>query len=220
LNATNYQWTTSNGTFSSSIIANPWFTPQESGLTILSLTASNSFGSNQFTQEVTIAVEPNATALFSPSTFLTTLPNALVQFTNASTNAISYQWDFGDGSQSTIQSPGHQYTTSGVFPVTLIAEATMCKSDTLIQEITVGFLELKEIDSTTLVYPIPFEDELLIQGLLLEWCRIFDMAGRKVFESDCIQNGHITGLGILQTGAYFLVAGKDNVHWSVRIYKD
>lgn len=220
LHATNYLWSSSEGTFSSTTVANPWFTPQGSGMFSISLMASNSFGSNQSTQQVSFMVQPNATALFSPSTFLTTLPNALVQFTNASTNAISYQWDFGDGTQSTVQSPGHQYTTSGDFQVTLIAESTMCKSDTLIQEITVGFLELKENDSTTLVYPIPFEDELLLQGLFPEWCRIFDMAGRLVFESDSIQNGHITGLGILQTGAYFLVVGKNNVHWSVRIYKD
>jgi hypothetical protein len=184
------------------------------------LIASNSFGSNQSTQEVSFTVEPNALALFSPSTFLTTLPYALVQFTNTSANAVSYKWDFGDGTQSTVQSPGHQYTTSGVFPVTLIAESTLCKSDTLVQAITVGFLELNEFDSTVFVYPIPFEDELFIQGLLPDWCRIFDSAGRLVFDLECIHDEQITGLGELKAGIYFLSIGKGTEHWSVRIYKD
>lgn len=220
LNAINYLWSASDGTFSSTTVANPWFTPMESGLSTINLTASNSFGSNQSTQEVSFTVQPNALALFSPSTYLTSLPNALVQFTNNSTNSVSYQWDFGDGTQSTVQSPGHQYTTSGVFPVTLIAESTLCKSDTLVQVITVGFLELNEFDSTVFIYPIPFEDELFIQGLLPDWCRIFDSAGRLVFDLECIDEGQITGLSTLQAGVYILVYGKDIEQWTVRIYKD
>jgi PKD repeat protein len=148
------------------------------------------------------------------------LPNALVQFTNSSTNAASYTWNFGDGTQSTVQSPGHQFTTSGVYPVTLIAESDLCKSDTLAQEITVGFLEMDDIDSTLIIYPIPFEDELFVKGITPQSCNILDAAGRLVFEQTCIQDGHITGLGILQAGVYFLVVGKDTEHCLVRIYKD
>lgn len=36
-------------------------------------------------------------------------PKYDVQFTDASTNAISWYWDFGDGSNSTTQSPVHSY---------------------------------------------------------------------------------------------------------------
>jgi PKD repeat protein len=220
LNATNYLWSSNEGTFSSTTVANPWFTPQGSGLSTLSLTASNSFGSNQSTQQVSFTVQPNATANFSPSTYLASLPNALVQFTNTSTNAVSYEWDFGDGIQSTVQSPGHQYTTSGDFQVTLIADSQLCNSDTLVQEITVGFLEIYEYDSTVLVYPIPFDDELFIHGIIPEEFRIIDAAGRLVYKADCIQDGHIVGLGDLQAGVYFLEIVFLKAQFTTRIIKN
>ncbi|MFK8009567.1 MAG: PKD domain-containing protein, partial [Saprospiraceae bacterium] len=40
-------------------------------------------------------------------------------FTNTSTNAISYSWDFGDGNTSTDESPTHVYATADVYTVTL-----------------------------------------------------------------------------------------------------
>lgn len=44
-----------------------------------------------------------------------------VQFTNTSTNATSYQWNFGNGNTSTQVNPNNVYTTVGNFTVTLIA---------------------------------------------------------------------------------------------------
>ena len=42
-----------------------------------------------------------------------------VQFTNSSTNAISYAWDFGDGSTSIEKDPAHSYAKGGVYTVKL-----------------------------------------------------------------------------------------------------
>jgi len=42
-----------------------------------------------------------------------------VQFTDASTNATSWSWNFGDSATSTLQSPQHTYSTPGVYSVTL-----------------------------------------------------------------------------------------------------
>lgn len=42
-----------------------------------------------------------------------------VTFTNASTNATSYSWDFGDNSTSTEVSPSHKFTAGGVYTVKL-----------------------------------------------------------------------------------------------------
>jgi PKD repeat protein len=46
-----------------------------------------------------------------------------VHFTNLSTNASSYQWDFGDGNTSTDVNPTHIYTLSGIYTVTLNASS-------------------------------------------------------------------------------------------------
>ncbi|MGI4749633.1 MAG: PKD domain-containing protein [Janthinobacterium lividum] len=44
-----------------------------------------------------------------------------VSFTNLSSNADSYLWDFGDGTTSTLINPQHLYTTKGSFTVKLTA---------------------------------------------------------------------------------------------------
>lgn len=57
-----------------------------------------------------------------------------VQFNNQSQNAEIYEWNFGDGSESTITSPSHTYDENGDFIVTLKATGnsqTVTVSDTI-----------------------------------------------------------------------------------------
>jgi gliding motility-associated-like protein len=54
-----------------------------------------------------------------------------VSFTNLSTNAVSYNWSFGDGNTSTQQNPLHTYTTTGSFDVTLIVTNSNGCTDTI-----------------------------------------------------------------------------------------
>lgn len=49
-------------------------------------------------------------------TLLYTLP---VKFSNCSTEAESFYWDFGDGNSSTEKNPEHKYSNQGIFTVTL-----------------------------------------------------------------------------------------------------
>ncbi|MBI2968594.1 MAG: PKD domain-containing protein [Bacteroidetes bacterium] len=44
-----------------------------------------------------------------------------VDFTNQSTNAITYLWNFGDGNTSYLKDPQHTYTSPGFYSVTLYA---------------------------------------------------------------------------------------------------
>ncbi len=45
----------------------------------------------------------------------------VVSFTNQSSDADTYQWDFGDGKTSTEVNPIHSYESAGTYTVTLIA---------------------------------------------------------------------------------------------------
>jgi PKD repeat protein len=69
------------------------------------------------------------TAVFSTAYTEFCSPPATVQFTNNSLNAFTYLWDFGDGNYSSQQNPTHQYTTVGLYSVSLTAFAGICGSD-------------------------------------------------------------------------------------------
>jgi len=57
-----------------------------------------------------------------------------VQFTDLSTAATEWNWDFGDGNFSTEQNPSHDYSATGSYSVCLIA-GNNCLADTLCQNI-------------------------------------------------------------------------------------
>jgi len=59
-----------------------------------------------------------------------------VNFTNQSTNAETYEWNFGDGSMTTQMNPVHAYDQNGTYIVTLKAfgQSIGATSDTLLIE--------------------------------------------------------------------------------------
>ena len=92
------------------------------------------------------AVTPATVADFSYSVSSPFVP-VTVNFSNTSTNATGYEWDFGDGGTSTLVNPSHTYSTAGDYTVKLIATAPG-KTDTtfkilhLINEPVDGYITL------------------------------------------------------------------------------
>lgn len=58
-------------------------------------------------------------------------------FTNTSTNAVSYEWDFGDGNTSSAESPTHVYGTPDKYSVTLTVTSAEGKTATLSKNIDI-----------------------------------------------------------------------------------
>jgi PKD repeat protein len=79
------------------------------------------------------------TASFTQNTLSGSAP-LTVNFTNTSTDAVSYEWDFGDGTPvSNSASPTHIYQRSGTYIVILTAYATnQEKLDTVEKTVTVA----------------------------------------------------------------------------------
>jgi len=76
-------------------------------------------------------------------------------FTDTSTigngNITGWNWDFGDGTTSTEKNPSHQFTTCGTKTVTLTVTAndTACKSDSITKEITVSTIPITAAFTST-----------------------------------------------------------------------
>ena len=85
-------------------------------------------------------------ASFEPTVYAGCAP-LTVNFNNNSANALSYSWDFGDGSApSAMASPSHTYLSAGQYPVTLYAYGVQ-GIDT-IQNVTIKVHPKPEADFT------------------------------------------------------------------------
>ena len=77
-------------------------------------------------------VDPSSPPLTNFSVSTTSSCNGLVNFSDLTSNSpSSWQWNFGDGTISTLQNPSHTYTNSGSFTVELITTNPF-GSDTII----------------------------------------------------------------------------------------
>ncbi|MCE7925879.1 MAG: PKD domain-containing protein, partial [Haliscomenobacteraceae bacterium CHB4] len=86
----------------------------------------------QISATATITEPPALTAGFANSV------NGLsVSFSNNSSNAASYLWNFGDGQTSTEANPAHTYANCGAYSVTLTA-SNLCGTATSTANITIG----------------------------------------------------------------------------------
>jgi gliding motility-associated-like protein len=120
-----YSWTPSSG-LSDSGIANPVANP--TATTTYTVTVSN--GSCSSTGTVTITVAPEILSSFTSDTTAGQAP-LTVEFTNTTSGANSYLWDFGDGNTSTDTDPTHIYVEQGSYEVVLIAYNSNGCSDTV-----------------------------------------------------------------------------------------
>lgn len=119
VNADFYQWSFGDGNTSGN--QNPNHTYSQSGAFVIQLVASNLNGCTDTIEQIVNAFPlPQASFTISDDTICYT-PGP-VTFTNTSTGAISYAWDFGNGNTSAINSPTTNYTNVGQHIIELIAE--------------------------------------------------------------------------------------------------
>jgi len=100
---------------------NPAYQFNNPGTYTVTLTATNSAGSNSISADIVVSAAVSAPiAAFTPDATTGTAP-LVVNFTDASQgDDLTYAWDFGDGvGTSTEQNPAYQYDVPGTYPVTL-----------------------------------------------------------------------------------------------------
>lgn len=157
---------------------------------------------------------------------LGSLAGTVATFTNTSTGATSYSWNFGDLSSSSATSPVHAYATNGNYTVTLIASNGSC-SDTITFNllVNVGVEEIQTIAGVNL-YPNPVSQEATIDVNLNEATNVsvfvYDITGKVVAT---VYNGQMdagmTTLKVdasnLEAGIYFTAIVSDNAKKTLKM---
>ena len=124
-NATSWNWDFGDGT--TSTLQNPQHIYSTAGNYTVTLSVSNKAGSGAKVRPDYIQVSPSLKKPVVSFWGSRTSGNAplTVYFTDNSTNSpTSWNWDFGDGTTSTLQKPQHTYSTAGNYTVTLSASNT------------------------------------------------------------------------------------------------
>jgi len=111
------------GNTNTSAANNPTTVYTAPGLYTVSLVVFGSNGQKDSATQI-ITVVDNPIANFSVSQTTGCAQDNSFQFTNSSTNAISYVWDFGDGTSSIDPNPNHTYINAGIYNVKLIATSS------------------------------------------------------------------------------------------------
>lgn len=176
----------------------------------------NCMGSDSF--NISVAQGPTAAFLQSVNALTAT-------FTDLSTNASAWFWDFGDGASSTLQNPVHSYSNNGLYNACLIVTDT-CGSDTSCQQVNIFITELEEAGVFGVkVWPNPFQNAISIHIDELReaeiWLDLFDLSGKQIlsrhFERDGLQFEKSIELPELAEGLYFLQLHTDQWKRSFKI---
>jgi subtilisin family serine protease len=156
-----------------------------------------------------------------------------VTFNGSSDDAVSWLWDFGDGTTSTEQNPVHAFNATGTYYVVLTVEGTEGCSNSalvLINVVDNVISSAEEAVSVTtekiMVYPNPTTDEVFLQfegfaGKQLDYYLV-DMFGRMVSQVYQAQTGQEIAplsLSALPSGTYMLIVATENGRQAKKIIK-
>jgi PKD repeat protein len=131
-----------------------------------------------------------------------------IHFINTSIYADSFDWQFGDGTTSTLPNPAHKYAQAGNYQVTLVANK--CDdSDTITHAVTFYVTSIDEANSIQYsVFPNPINNEINIHLSSVENVdniAIYSLDGKliKEYPSQKAQNIQLSSQD-LSKGIYIL----------------
>ncbi len=189
-NATGFSWDFGDG--QKSTLSPVKITYKTAGLFTVTLVAVNPKTCNKtdtLRRDIRIKKLPTADFLHAP-----VIPesNKPVQFTNTSTDADFYSWNFGDGSlRSSEVSPSHLFRRTGRFNVCLIATSNEGCADTVCRSVEADIHTALDIPTAFSPNGDGNNDILYVKGGGIEKMslKIFNRWGEKVFESTNVEVG-------------------------------
>ncbi|HAE30773.1 MAG TPA: hypothetical protein DCF89_06640, partial [Flavobacteriales bacterium] len=133
-------WNWDFGDGSSSSLQNPLHVYNTPGSYSIELTVTDVNGCQSTKLDSNAVFVPGPIADFSVSQ-TAFCDSGEVQFTDLSTDAVSWSWTFGDGNASNLQNPTHNFVGNGAFTVALIVEDSAGCATSLIMDTLVHIYE-------------------------------------------------------------------------------
>lgn len=177
-----YDWTF--GDTATSGLMSPVHVYEQDGVYDVSLTVTSAAGcSDSLFMPALITVYPLPEAGFTLNPPFADMANPVIDFTDKSTDAVAWDWYFGDLTGSSVQNPTHEYPDSGLYTIIQIVSNEFNCTDTATDSV--------RIDGAFLVYiPNAFtpsgdsDNEIFIEkgmGIKGREMRIFNRWGEQVF---------------------------------------
>ena len=170
-NTYSYSWDFGDG--GTSTAQHPYYSYNTPGVFTATMTVISSLGCmDSFSQVITVLPGPVADFLGSP--LVSCNAPLTVSFTDNSVDAILWEWNFGDGSNSTQQNPTHTYTTDGSFDVTLtVTSLNGCAHSLTLPDYVAIELPAVNFDATPRAGCVPlfvqFSDLTLSSDSVIGW---------------------------------------------------
>jgi hypothetical protein len=182
---------TTNTYATDALTANTWYRA------VVSLGECNDAVSNS----VAISISENPVSGF---TFVA--DNQTLTFTNTSTNATSYSWDFGDTFSSTQTNPVHTFAAAGNYTVVLTAINGVCPDNEYEQTIAVTYVGVDDLNANVLIQPNPSDGRFFIQSgnYKMTSLSIYNVSGQKIYETVPMNTTVEVDLNQVVPGIYFI----------------
>ena len=139
-----------------------------------------------------------------------------IQFTDQSTDAENWYWDFGDGTTSTDQNPLHAFGDTGTYVVSLIVENVEGCTDAFFQTVHISSLpvnikETEVLSKKIKLFPNPARQETFLSFELDQSTDVrislVDVLGRSVIQTAPLRIDHYIWklpLQQIETGLYYV----------------
>jgi len=189
LGGTDFLWDFGDNTTSTDI--NPAHEYLNTGTYTVKLTAIDTSTCNktdETTFVITVFAIPTAGFSFSP------IPgdaNRPINFTNQSSGALRYKWDFGDGDTSNVQNPSHLFNASAIFNVCLVAINDAGCADTTCADVTARIIPLLDVPNAFTPGKFGKNGRIAVEGFgigKMDW-RIYNRWGQMVFATASRKDG-------------------------------
>lgn len=140
-----------------------------------------------------------------------------ISFTENCTNAISYLWDFGDGTATSSElNPEHSYSSDDTYPVTLYIENSHGNWDKITKQVQITGTGVNTDENQNFsIYPNPVQDIFSLSssaGNSLKDLTIYDLTGKIILHKSFTEKQTTIDLSPYSNGVYLLkLKDKDSI---------